>query len=224
MNESQGEIAATEKALGRGAVPYFDELGLLSERFVAAHGVWLSDGERKLLADRKARITHCPSANFKLGSGACDTKALLEAGVTVALGADGLPCNNRADPFAEMRLAGLVSRFLHGERALSAERIVRMATIEGARALGWAAEIGSIEAGKRADLCVVDTSGTGGTLLSGTGVYDALVYQLTSERVRTVCVDGTTLFDGGQPRFAPESEILADAARERDALVRRAGL
>ena len=224
LNESKNEMAATERALGRGAVPYFDELGLLSERFVAAHGVWLSAEERATLAARGARLTHCPSANLKLASGVCDAKALLDAGITVGLGADGIPCNNRADAFEEMRLAGLLSRYLHGESGLSSERIVRMATIEGARALGLDAITGSIEVGKRADLVVVDATGTGGTVLAGGDLYDALVYQMSAERVRAVCADGRLLFADGELRFAREADVVADAERERASLARRAGI
>jgi cytosine/adenosine deaminase-related metal-dependent hydrolase len=224
LNESRREIAATEKALGVGAVAHFDKAGLLSQRFVAAHGVWLTPEERATLAARQARITHCPSANLKLASGVCDTKALLDAGVTVALGADGLPCNNRADPFQEMRLAALLSRLQHGEQALASERIVRMATSEGAKALGLAERTGSIEAGKRADLVVLDTTGTGGSVLEGTDVYDAIVYQMGAERVRAVAVDGHLLYESGRLLFADEAEIVRQAAEERTALVRRAGL
>ena len=119
LNESPGEVKAIEAAVGSGAVAYFDALGLLSPRFVGAHGVWFDDAERRLLAERGARITHCPSANFKLAAGACDVRALHDAGVIVGLGADGAPCNNRIDPFAEMRLAGLVSRWIvEGPRAV----------------------------------------------------------------------------------------------------------
>jgi cytosine/adenosine deaminase-related metal-dependent hydrolase len=224
LNESQHEIAATEKALGRGAVAHFDELGLLSERFVAAHGVWFTPEERRRLGERRARITHCPSANLKLASGICDTRALLDAGVTVALGADGLPCNNRADAFQEMRLAGLLSRLQHGEQALASERIVRMATIDGAHALGLGDRTGSIETGKRADLVVIDATGTSGAVLEGADVYDALVYQMNAERVRSVSVDGRLLYDRGRLLFADEAEIVRQAATERAALVRRVRL
>jgi 5-methylthioadenosine/S-adenosylhomocysteine deaminase len=161
---------------------------------------------------------------LKLASGVCDTKALLEEKITVALGADGLPCNNRADAFQEMRTAALLSRLQHGEQALASEHIVRMATIEGARALGLAERTGSIEAGKRADLVVVDATGTGGSVLEGTNVYDALVYQMGSERVRAVCVDGRLLYEQGRLLFAEEAEIVAQARSERALLVRRAGL
>lgn len=224
LNESGGEIAATQTALGKGAVAHFDDLGLLSPRFVAAHGVWFTPEERQTLGQRQARITHCPSANLKLASGICDTKALLESGVTVALGADGLPCNNRADAFQEMRLAALLSRLQHGEHALISERVVRMATIEGARALGLAERTGSIETGKRADLVALDATGTSGSVLEGTNVYDAVVYQMSAEHVRTVAVDGRLLYDRGRLLFADEAEIVAQAARERASLVGRAGL
>jgi cytosine/adenosine deaminase-related metal-dependent hydrolase len=224
LNESRREIEATEKTLGQGAVAYFDARELLSERFVAAHGVWLTREERRTLAARRARITHCPSANLKLASGICDTKALLDDGITVALGADGLPCNNRADAFQEMRLAGLLSRLQHGEQALASERIVRMATVEGAHGLGLAERTGSIEAGKRADLVVIDATGTSGSLLEGTNLYDAIVYQMSAERVRAVAVDGRVLYERGRLRFAEEAEIVAQAAEERVALVRRGGL
>jgi cytosine/adenosine deaminase-related metal-dependent hydrolase len=123
-----------------------------------------------------------------------------------------------------MRLAGLLSRLLHGEAALGAEQIVRMATEGGARALGLDRLVGSIEVGKRADLVVIDATGAGGTLLAGTDVYDAIVYQMSSERVRAVSVDGRLLFRDTELLFARESEIVDDAAREREALVRRAGI
>lgn len=224
LNESRLEVESTERALGRSTVSYFDEIGLLSERLVAAHGVWFAEGERERLAARGAGIVHCPSANLKLGSGLCDVRALRDAGVTVALGADGLPCNNRSDPFAEMRLAGLVSRALRGNEALTAEEVVRMATIEGARALGLEAEIGSLEVGKRADLVVIDTTGSEGELLVGTEPYAAIVYQMSAQRVRAVAVDGRLLWEAGKPRFADEEEVLAEARSERAALVKRAGL
>jgi 5-methylthioadenosine/S-adenosylhomocysteine deaminase len=224
LNESRGEIAATEKALGRGAVAHFDELGLLSERLVAAHGVWFHRDELEILAQRQSRIVHCPSANLKLASGICDVRSLRDAGVGVALGADGLPCNNRSDPFQEMRLAGLLSRLLRADRALSGEEVVRLATIDGARALGMDSEIGSLEPGKRADIVVMDATGSSGALLPRTDVYDALVYQMTSERVRAVAVEGRFLFREGRVLFADEETVLADAAREREALVVRAGL
>jgi 5-methylthioadenosine/S-adenosylhomocysteine deaminase len=224
LNESPGEIEEIERAIGTRTVSYFDGLGLLDERFVGAHGVWFHDDDRRLLADRGARIAHCPSANFKLASGACDVRALRDAGVIVGLGADGAPCNNRIDPFTEMRLAGLVSRSLRADRALSAAEVVALATIDGARALRLDGEIGSLEPGKSADFVVVEQSGTADAALAGTDPYTALVYQTSAAAVRTVVCQGQVVCHRGRLRAWDSESIVADAERRRVEAVRRAGL
>ncbi len=224
LNESPGEVTAIEQAVGMGAVAYFDALGLLSSRFVGAHGVWVTDAERVLLAERGARITHCPSANFKLAAGACDVRALRDAGVVVGLGADGAPCNNRIDPFAEMRLAGLVSRWVSKDRALSAADVVALATIDGARALRMEDRIGSLEAGKAADFVIVEQSGTADAALAGTDPYTALVYQTSSAAVRTVVCDGQVVSHRGRVRAWDGDELVVEADARRIEAVHRAGL
>ena len=197
LNESQSELEAVTERIGYGAVEYLDRLGLLNERLVAAHGVWFQDEEVQLLAERGVRITHCPSANLKLASGICDAQRLRSAGIRVGLGADGMPCNNRADVFEEMRLAGLLSRNLRGGEALTAREIVRMATIDGARVLDWDDEIGSLEVGKQADLVVLEASDTAGRILPGADLFDALVYQYSAQQVRSVYVDGERRYQTG---------------------------
>ena len=224
LNESPGEIDEIERAIGTSTVDWFDRLGLLDERFVGAHGVWFRDDERKLLAERGARIAHCPSANFKLASGQCDVRALRDAGVVVGLGADGAPCNNRVDPFAEMRLAGLVSRVLRKDAALSAEEVVALATIDGAKALRMDGEIGSLEPGKSADFVVVEQEGTAGAALAGTDPYTALVYQTSAAAVRTVVCQGRVVCHRGRVHAWDEAQVVADADRRRVEAVRRAGL
>ena len=100
-------------------------------------------------------MVHCPSSNLKLGSGIAPITQLLEEEISVSLGADGAACNNRLDMFTEMRTAALLQKALHGPEVLPANRVLRMATIDGARALGLESEIGSLEVGKRADVAVV---------------------------------------------------------------------
>ncbi|MGH7726583.1 MAG: amidohydrolase family protein [Candidatus Eiseniibacteriota bacterium] len=224
INESPGEISAIERVVGTSAVSYFDALGILNERFVGAHGVWLTDLERRLLAERGARVTHCPTSNFKLASGACDVRALRDAGVVVGLGADGAPCNNRIDPFAEMKLAGLVSRYLRHSHALSAEEVVALATIEGARTLRLDDTIGSLEVGKAADFVVVEASGAAESPMSGTDPYTALVYQTTHAAVRTVVCNGQVVCDEGRVRAWDEESIVEGAEAARREVVERAGL
>jgi len=205
-------------------VAYFEARGLLTPRFVGAHGVWLSGDERALLASRGARIAHCPSSNFKLASGACDVRALRDAGIIVGLGADGAPCNNRMDPFTEMRLAGLVSRYLRRDQALDAVDVVALATIEGARALRMDDRIGSLEVGKDADFTIVDTQAAQDRPLAGTDPYGALVYQMTAAAVRSVVCRGETVAADGRARAWDEAAVVADAETTRRAVVRRAGL
>ncbi len=224
INESPGEIAAIERVVGTSAVSFFDGVGILNERFVGAHGVWLTDLERRLLAERGARVTHCPTSNFKLASGACDVRALRDAGVVVGLGADGAPCNNRIDPFAEMKLAGLVSRYLRRDRALSAEDVVALATIEGARVLRREDTIGSLEIGKAADFVVVEASGAAESPMTGTDPYTALVYQTTHAAVRTVVCDGQVVCHEGRVRAWDEETIVECAEAARREVVERAGL
>ncbi len=224
LNESPGEVAEIERAIGMSTVGWFDALGLLDERFVGAHGVWFTGDERRLLGERGARIAHCPSANFKLASGACDVRALRDAGVVVGLGADGAPCNNRIDPFTEMRLAGLVSRSLRWDEALSAAEVVALATIDGARALRMDKEIGSLEAEKSADFVIVEQEGTAGAALAGTDPYTTLVYQSSAAAVRTVVCQGQVVCHRGRVRAWDEDAVVADADRRRIEAVRRAGL
>src|SRR6266849_784518 len=108
------------------------------------------------LARTKTNVAHCPSSNLKLGSGIARVDEMLERGISVSLGADGAACNNRLDMFTEMRTAALLQKVLHGPEVLPAARALRMATVDGARALGLEKEIGGIELGKRADVILVD--------------------------------------------------------------------
>src|SRR6185369_219912 len=120
-----------------------------------AHCVHLSNEEIEILKTSGTNVVHCPSSNLKLGSGIAPIAGLLNQGVSVSLGADGAACNNRLDMFTEMRTAALLQKALHGPEVLGANRVFRMGTIDGARALGLEAEIGSLEIGKRADVAVV---------------------------------------------------------------------
>jgi 5-methylthioadenosine/S-adenosylhomocysteine deaminase len=124
------------------------------------HGVHLDDSEMELLARSGSHIAHCPTSNLKLASGIAPVADLLRHGVNVGLGTDGAASNNRLDLFGEMRLASLLAKGSSGDAAaLPASQALRMATLNGARALGIADETGSIAPGKAADLCAVDLGG-----------------------------------------------------------------
>jgi 5-methylthioadenosine/S-adenosylhomocysteine deaminase len=142
---------------GHPPVVEFHERGILGPDTVLAHCCWLDSEERDLIAETGTGLAHCPVSNMKLASGVAPVPDLLDRGVPVGLGGDGIKENNRIDVIQEMKQAALLQKVHELDATLvPAERALRMATIEGARALGLADEIGSIEAGKKADLVVVD--------------------------------------------------------------------
>ena len=187
-SENQGEIALVRERYGVPNMVALDQLGLLGEHACIAHGVHLSADERRLLAERGAHVCHCPSSNLKLASGICSVPDLIAAGVSVALGADGAPCNNNLDGFLELRLAALLHKHQHGPLALPAPEAVRIATLGGARALGLADRVGSLELGKRGDVIAVDLQPL--HAIPSASPWSAIAYAAKACDVRHVAVDG----------------------------------
>jgi 5-methylthioadenosine/S-adenosylhomocysteine deaminase len=221
-SESRGEIALVRERTGMDNVPYLAETGLASHRLCAAHCIWVDDAAQALIAERQIRVLHCPGSNLKLGSGLAPVAELRARGVSVSLGADGAACNNRLDMFEEMRLAALIQAVRREPGALAARDVVLMATREGARALGLSADIGSIEAGKRADLILVGR--TAPHLAPGTDPYSTLVYAARGTDVRMTMVDGHVLVDQGALVREDPLEVADVSRREAQALARRAGI
>jgi 5-methylthioadenosine/S-adenosylhomocysteine deaminase len=224
VNENEGQadrLGATPE--GRDLVA-LDSWGALRERLVMAHCVWLDEQERALLRRSGAHVCHCPSANLKLASGIAPIPEYLADGVNVALGADGAACNNRLDAFTEMRLAALVHKPRCGPRAMPARTVLEMATLGGARALGIADEVGSIELGKLADLAVVRIDAVHVAPHAGSDPADQLVYACHASDVDAVLVQGRPVVRDGRLLSADESEVRAEAERCRVDLLRRAGL
>src|SRR4029453_10148348 len=155
-SENKTECEIVERESGKRNVGYLDSLGISGAHVVLAHCVHLATEEMEILARTKTNVSHCPSSNLKLGSGLARIAEMLARKIPVSLGADGAACNNRLDMFTEMRTAALLQKLAHGPEILPAASVLRMATIDGARALGLDAEISSIERGKRADVIVVD--------------------------------------------------------------------
>ena len=157
LHETEGEIQQSLAQYGCRPIERLSRLGFLGPRLIAVHAVHLVEEEIAAFAHHGCSMVHCPSSNLKLASGIAPVGELLGAGVNVALGTDGAASNNRLDMFEEMRLAALLAKGATGDAAaLPAERALAMATIDGARALGLEDRIGSIEAGKQADLIAVD--------------------------------------------------------------------
>lgn len=158
LHETREEIAQGEAQDGMRPLQRLAGLGVLGPNVMAAHCVHLTPGEIELLSSQGCHVIHCPSSNLKLGSGIAPVATLLDAGVNVGLGSDGAASNNRLDMFEEMRLAALLAKSSGNAASLPASMALEMATLNGARALGMDDRIGSIEAGKLADLIAVDFS------------------------------------------------------------------
>jgi len=215
-SENRTECELVLKESGLRNITYLDSLGLTGRHVSLAHCVHLSNDEIKTLKTTGTNVVHCPSSNLKLGSGIAPIVKLLEEGVSVSLGADGAACNNRLDMFTEMRTAALLQKALHGPEVLPANRVLRMATHDGAKAMGLDAEIGSIEAGKRADLALVRLDSLHSTPVAD--VVSALVYSAEAEDVDTVIIDGRVVMRERKLLTLDEREIIQTARSEAERL------
>jgi 5-methylthioadenosine/S-adenosylhomocysteine deaminase len=220
-SENRTEIEMVESETGLRNVAYLHSLGITGQHVALAHCVHLDDKELDILADTGTHVAHCPSSNLKLGSGIAPIKEMLERGISVSLGADGAPCNNRLDMFTEMRSAALLQKVFHGAEVLSAERALRLATIDGARALGLAQEIGSLEMGKRADVIIVNLEQLHLTPRP-VDIASALVYSAQSSDVKSVIIDGSLVMHDRELLTMDEGEIIEEANRESSLLRERA--
>jgi 5-methylthioadenosine/S-adenosylhomocysteine deaminase len=222
-SENREEVAAVRKLYGCENVEAFEKLGLAGERLVLAHCIHLNENEERILARTGTKISHCPSSNLKLASGLCRVPELRKRGISVSLGADGAPCNNNLNMFQEMRLASLLQKPVHGPTAMGARAVFEMATIEGARALGLASELGTLEKGKKADLAAISFASTSvATELNEKHpeqAYSALVYSCGPANVSETWVDGRSVFRQGA---FPGDRIVGEALKERKKLLARA--
>jgi len=189
VHETAQEIADSVRTAGCRPLERLDRLGLVGERLIAVHMTQLLDAEIDLLAGRGASVVHCPVSNLKLASGVAPVARLLHAGVPVAIGSDGAASNNRLDVLGEARLAALLAKGQSGDAtALPAWQALECATLNGARALGLEAQIGSLEPGKAADVTAVNLAG-----IENQPCYDVvsqLLYSAGREDVSHVWVDG----------------------------------
>ncbi|MGZ6142051.1 MAG: 5'-deoxyadenosine deaminase [Myxococcales bacterium] len=219
-SENRTEVEQVRKKTGRDNVEYFDDLGLCGPRTVLAHCVHVTESETRILAETHTSAVHCPGANLKLASGHAPVPRLLAAGVNVALGADGAPCNNTLDAFHEMRLAATLHLPQFGPRSMPAAEVLAMATIRGARALGLQDEIGSIEPGKKADLAIVDLTGPH-CQPAGPDPHATLVYCARASDVTDVLVEGRAVVRNRKLLTLDSARLAAAAPAEMRRVLRR---
>ena len=214
-NEAEIELKEMDRRYGVRPIQALDQLGLLdAEHVLLAHCVWLDDSEIELLAKRGVAVAHNPTSNMKLASGAAPVLKLRAAGVAVGIGTDGEKENNNLDMFEEMKFASLLAKFANQDAAaLNSWDVMRMATIEGARAVGMANSIGSLEVGKKADLVAIrtDTPRMTPLLAGATGnLHHNIVHAVTGGDVDVTMINGRIVVDGGVLKTAEMNELIAE--------------
>ncbi|HEY8391376.1 MAG TPA: amidohydrolase [Capillibacterium sp.] len=218
--ETRDELEEIGKNYGKRPVAYLADQGVFSRPVLLAHGVWLDEGEISFLAKQKVAVAHNPSSNLKLASGIAPVVQLLKAGVNVSLGTDGAASNNRLDMFTELRTASLLQKVTNQDStAIPAETALRMATINGARALGLGDQIGSLEPGKKADLIMIDLDQS--HLTPCFNPISLLVYAARGSDISDVMVNGEWLVKERKMIKWDEKEIRAAAERTAWDLLQR---
>ena len=190
LAESKVQALASPKLYGKTLSGYLDSLGVLAPNLVAAHAIWLTGDDMKLLADRGVSVSHNPMSNLRLGSGVAATVAMREAGVNVAIGTDTCTCADALNMFEASRLACTLSR-VQGpdyERWLESAQALQMATEAGTKALGWEGEIGRIAPGYKADIVMLDLGRI--TYVPLNDPVNQVVFAEDRGGVRDVMIDG----------------------------------
>ncbi|MDE2234365.1 MAG: TRZ/ATZ family hydrolase [Gammaproteobacteria bacterium] len=197
VHETAGEISQSMNLYGKRPLARLAELGMLTPDLVAVHMTQLMDDEIAELAAAGVHVVHCPESNLKLASGFCPVARLLASGVNVALGTDSAASNNDLDMIGEMRSAALLAKGVAADAsALAAAAVLRMATLNGARALGLERDIGSLAPGKSADLAAIDLGGP--ELQPLYNPLSQLIYAANRAQVSDVWVAGRRLLRDGE--------------------------
>jgi 5-methylthioadenosine/S-adenosylhomocysteine deaminase len=196
-----------------------NRIGFLNNRVIAAHAVWVNAEEIAVLKRMGVGVAHNPQSNMKLASGVAPVPQMLSEDVAVGLGTDGAASNNDLNMWEEMDTAAKLHKVTTGDpKVVSALQAFEMATIRGARALHLDSQIGSLEAGKRADLCIVDLDDLSQTPLYN--IYSHLVYATKADDVRTVIIEGRVVMRDRRLLTLDENGIKMRALAFRERISR----
>ena len=217
LAEMTFEMSYVQENFGKSPVEYYEDCGLLNERFLAAHCLLASPSDLDLLAEQNCGIAHNMVANIKSGKGIAPVPQMLERAMRVGLGTDGPMSGNTMDIINQLGYVTKLQKALHkNPLILPPQTVVDMATIGGARALHLEHKIGSLEAGKRADIIIISTDAP--SMYPVYDVYSALVYCANPRDVQTVLVDGRILMDNQELKTLDAAEIRGKCAKFTDAV------
>jgi 5-methylthioadenosine/S-adenosylhomocysteine deaminase len=218
--ETRNELQQINEKAGTTPGKYLDSIGFLGHDVVAAHCVWLTDDEIKIFAAKRVGCAHNPESNMMLASGIAPVVAMRAAGMNVGLGTDGpAGSNNNLDMVEEMASAARLQKVSRGDpKALTARDVLEMATIAGARVLGLDGKIGTLEAGKRADIVIIDLQQPKSQPVYA--VESAIVYAASGSSVVTTICDGKILMRNGKVLTVDVPAAIAKAKEYRDRVLK----
>ncbi len=210
LAETRKEFDQSIASTGYTPTAYLESLGVLGENVIAAHGVHLTAEDIELLKSRGVSVAHNPECNMKLASGVAPVPTLLEKGIKVGFGTDGVASNNNLDLFEEINTAAMLHKLISKDpTVLDAKTVVEMATIGGAMVLGLDKEVGSLEPGKRADLIMLDMKQPHAHPVYN--IYSLLVYSMKGSDVETVIIDGKIVMENRRFLYLDEEGLYAKA-------------
>lgn len=219
LSETRGELENCLKEHGKRPLDYLADLGWLEAKCLFAHGVWLSNEELKRLGKSRSAIAVCTDSNLKLASGFAPLKAMREQGVCYALGVDGVASNNNLDLLEELSTTSKLHKALNADpEFLPAREAFAHVSIEAAKALGKADSLGSLEKGKAADICIIDTTNLQSSPLYNP--YSQLLYAMGSHQMRDVMVAGTYAVQDYRLTNLDEAELVDTANRYKSKILR----
>ncbi len=222
MAEIPEENEYSRATRGTSTVTHLNNLGILDSNLLAVHCVWMTDDEIQMFADNDVKVSHNPAAAMKV-LGFAKIPEMIDAGICVTIGTDGAPANNRMTLIDEMWLTSLIHKGrLLDPQTMPAETILTMATCDGARALNWDDEIGSLEVGKKADLIVINPNTA--TMLPLHDDVASMVYALRQHNVESVMVNGKWVMWEQVIQTVNEAKILEQAKQHASAIYERAGI
>jgi 5-methylthioadenosine/S-adenosylhomocysteine deaminase len=220
LSETKKEVEDSIEQYGKSPVEHVYNLGLFQFPTVAAHCVHVSDEDIDILSENNVSAVNNPSSNLKLASGFAPVESMIDKGVNVALGTDGSSSNNNLNMFEEIHIAAIVNKSVN-ESATSIPAItaLKMATINGARALNWDDEIGSIEVGKKADIIIVDMDKP--HLCPRHNVVSALAYSAQASDVKTMIVDGKIIMEDYDIKTIDVEKVMYNTEKHAKDLISR---
>jgi 5-methylthioadenosine/S-adenosylhomocysteine deaminase len=223
LSETEAEVKTIHEKYGRTPAAYLESLGFLQDSLIAAHCVWITEDEIPLLKRRGVGVSHNPESNMKLASGIAPLRGFLQAGLDVGLGTDGAASNNNLDMFEEMdTVAKLHKVFLKDPAFLNARATLQLATSGGARVINRSGELGTLEAGKLADIILVRTNGA--SAIPMYDVYAQLVYSLKGSAVDASIIHGRVVMQNRVVRTIPYDVLLKNVRRLQAKIARSVGL